>query len=212
MQRASVPSPRSEGTPRRSAPCFAQGRTPSDERRRHFSQSICNWPRRRRARRRRRCEVCERSGARHRHGDDRQMGPLGKPNPRNAQLHRRGHGSRHRASGDGGARARRRGRGDRRAGFRAGRRRGFGAPARRHRRAEGQRAAPAPRHAPPQHPRAPAQTQGRSVVGGYVRDRHQSDRPARAARTRRQGRHVRRRRRWQDGAGDGANPLHGRKI
>ena len=61
-------------------------------------------------------------------------------------------------------------------------------------------------HAPP--PRLKDET---SSVDD-VRDRHQGDRSAGAARAGRQGGDVRRRGRRQDRAGDGAHPFHGREI
>ena len=73
--------------------------------------------------------------------------------------------------------------------------------------------APLPTDTPrwPIHRRPPplaAQTAHR----GDVRNRHQGDRPAGAARPGRQGRDVRRRRCRQDRPGDGTDPRHGREI
>ena len=74
------------------------------------------------------------------------------------------------------------------------------------------RAAPAGGRAALADPPQAAAVRGPDRRDPAVLDRHQGDRPPRAARPRRKGGDVRRRRRRQDGAGDGAHPRHGRDL
>ncbi len=118
----------------------------------------------------------------------------------------------HRASGDRRPGARHESARDRRAHFGPGRRCGSGTPSRRRRDGSRPRARPASRYPASRHPQSAAGARGRDLDQRGLRDRHQGDRPACAARPGRQGRDVRRGRRRQDRAGHGTDPRHGREI
>ena len=86
------------------------------------------------------------------------------------------------------------------------------APTRRARARRRPRAAAAGRRAALADPPQAAAALGADRRDQAVRHRHQGDRPARPARAGRQGGDVRRRRRRQDRAGDGAHPRDGREL